>query len=78
MVAVALLDPRPVRRAPPREPCAGHLPPGARAVAGLTGSGCRWPLGEVAEEAFGFCGAPRSGGSYCPAHRRLAYAGCGR
>lgn len=82
MVVIALLDRSPTRllhhaSSLPR-PGRGPLPPGAAAISGLAEASCRWPLGEVAAEDFGFCGAPRSQGSYCTAHRGLAYAGGGR
>ncbi len=60
---------------PPGWTDASILPPGARAVARLTVMGCRWPIGEIDNEGFRFCGHLRERGSYCPAHRRLAYAG---
>ncbi len=55
-----------------------HWPPGAAAVEALTPFGCRWPIGEVADEDFSFCGAVRLRGAYCATHRRLAYGGDAR
>lgn len=82
MVAIPIDDRLHTRLDPPPSllprPGLGPLPPGAAALMGLEEASCRWPLGEVAEEGFGFCGAPRSRGSYCEAHRRAAYAGGGR
>lgn len=82
MVAIALLDNPPsrpiVRPAFLPRPGLGPLPPGAAALVKLEATSCRWPMGEVAEDGFSFCGAPRSRGSYCAAHRRMAYAGAGR
>lgn len=82
MVAIALFDPpssRPgLRAASLLRPGLGPLPPGAAALMKLEEASCRWPVGEVAEEGFGFCGAPRSRGSYCAVHRLAAYAGAGR
>lgn len=82
MVAVAILETPPTRsvRHPPSlpRPGLGPLPPGAAAVMGLADASCRWPVGEVAEEGFGFCGAARCRGAYCADHRRLAYAGIAR
>lgn len=48
------------------------LPPGARAVRDVAADECRWPLGEVAEDAFRFCSDPRGRGSYCPRHAALS------
>ena len=47
----------------------------AAAVAACAPTDCRWPLGEVDDEAFRFCGAPRLRGSYCADHRRLSRQG---
>lgn len=52
-----------------------YLPPGAAATRDLAPQLCRWPVGDVAAEAFRFCLAPCRRGSYCPAHRRLALRG---
>jgi GcrA cell cycle regulator len=39
----------------------------------LTSHGCRWPIGEPDEAAFGFCGRLREGpGSYCAGHAPMA------
>lgn len=59
--------------APP--PLPEVLPPGARAVRDAVANGCRWPLGEVADEAFRFCGQPRVRGSYCGCHAPLSRKG---
>lgn len=81
-MAAVILDTPPTRssRRPLPKPklSLGPLPPGAFAIAALAEASCRWPVGEVAEEGFGFCGAPRFRGSYCPVHRVRAYAGIGR
>ncbi len=55
-----------------------YWPPGTQAVEALTATGCRWPMGEVADEGFRFCGVSRVKRSYCAAHYRLAYGGAGR
>ncbi len=34
---------------------------------------CRWPIGDPKEKDFHFCGAQLIGGSYCDAHRRVAF-----
>lgn len=35
---------------------------------------CRWPIGDVQQPGFGFCGVPSIGGqSYCRHHHGLAY-----
>lgn len=40
----------------------------------LTSRSCRWPIGDVGEPSFRFCGAERKGeGSYCKGHAALAY-----
>ena len=49
-----------------------YMASGARAVALVETLGCRWPVGEVDEPDFHFCGAPRRSGSYCPTHRSLS------
>lgn len=52
-----------------------YTPPGATAVRDLAPRCCHWPIGEVEEDGFAFCGAPSGHRSYCPAHRRLALRG---
>jgi hypothetical protein len=49
-----------------------YLPPGAQAIEATAALGCRWPVGEVDEPDFHFCGAPRRSGSYCPTHLSLS------
>jgi GcrA cell cycle regulator len=39
----------------------------------LTDKTCRWPIGDVHQEGFGFCGTERTHGSYCGYHARIAY-----
>lgn len=56
--------PRPKPPAPPPEHAAVHD------VVDLKFHHCRWPIGDPAEEGFGFCGAPRDENSvYCPGHK---------
>ena len=50
----------------------------AAAVAACSPAACRWPLGEVDDEAFRFCGAPRRRGSYCAAHGEVSRRGGAR
>lgn len=39
----------------------------------LTPNSCRWPVGDPADDTFGFCGAPTCGtDTYCKAHTALA------
>ena len=41
---------------------------------GLTRHGCRWPLGEVGDAAFRYCGTERGADrAYCPTHHVLAH-----
>lgn len=68
----AWVDARPV--APSR--LADVLPPGASAVLTVGAGGCRWPLGEVHEDAFRFCGVPRVRRSCCAVHARLSRLRC--
>ena len=50
-------------------PTTFYLPPAARRILDLRSADCRWPLGEVGDEDFRFCAAPRHGrGSYCAHH----------
>jgi GcrA cell cycle regulator len=42
------------------------------ALADLTLTTCRWPLGDPRDEGFRFCGAACDP-PYCNSHRRLAY-----
>ncbi|MBE7220366.1 MAG: hypothetical protein INR64_18000 [Caulobacteraceae bacterium] len=49
-----------------------YTPPGAEALRDLPARGCHWPLGEVEQEGFTFCGAASGHRTYCPAHQRLA------
>jgi hypothetical protein len=57
-------------RAKPAKPS-----PGSRSVAlaDLTLTTCRWPIGDPSDEGFRFCGASASDPPYCNSHRRLAY-----
>lgn len=48
------------------------MPPGARAIRDVAPGACRWPLGEVGEAGFRFCGAARVKGSYCALHAPLS------
>lgn len=57
------------RRAPRRR----QHPEGMLLVSLIEVAGCRWPVEEMGG-AHLFCGLPITGGSYCPAHRRWAYA----
>lgn len=46
-----------------------------RAVLALRSGQCRFPIGDLADADFHFCGAPqRPGASYCEAHERLTRA----
>ena len=54
---------------PPPAPCA--VVPRLIGILELRRSSCRWPYG-VGEETR-FCGHPASAGSYCLAHRAIAY-----
>ncbi|MDX7952793.1 GcrA family cell cycle regulator [Lichenihabitans sp. Uapishka_5] len=50
-----------------------YLPPGAAALRDLPPRGCHWPIGDVEQDGFRFCGAPnRLGRPYCAAHGQLA------
>lgn len=43
----------------------------------LTPSACKWPIGDVREPGFSFCGAHRDadgGGPYCEHHAAMAYS----
>jgi GcrA cell cycle regulator len=58
------LDPRVVRVAPARP-----------AIDWFGSDECAWPIGYPGEPDFRFCREKREAGmSYCPAHRRRAYA----
>ena len=52
--------------------------PGARAIETLSARSCRWPLGEVDDEDFRFCGQLRTRGSYCAEHAGMSGRGNGR
>ncbi|UXN70924.1 GcrA family cell cycle regulator [Devosia neptuniae] len=43
-------------------------------VASPTRKQCCWPVGEASGSAQMFCGLPRTKGSYCPTHGKMAYA----
>lgn len=48
--------------------------PAACTLGDLTGTRCRWPLGEPGTEAFRYCGVDKPDGCpYCARHARLAY-----
>ena len=45
-----------------------------RTILTLTGSTCRWPIGDPAREEFYFCGgASQVGQPYCPHHAQMAF-----
>jgi GcrA cell cycle regulator len=46
-----------------------------RTLLDLTGTVCRWPIGDPRSAAFAYCGAPitRIGQSYCASHYARAY-----
>ncbi len=57
-------------------PAFPYLPPAASAVAGLGLRACRWPLGEIGDADFAFCGGARlPRGGFCAAHARMAGPG---
>ncbi len=39
----------------------------------LTEFTCKWPIGHPHHADFGFCGAAKGAGPYCPEHMGLAY-----
>jgi GcrA cell cycle regulator len=51
-----------------------EVPQGPRvSIIELNETTCRWPIGEVCSEDFGYCGAlPKAGKIYCPYHQRIA------
>jgi GcrA cell cycle regulator len=51
-------------------PPAGHA---AQAVAELTASACRWPIGDPRAPGFRFCGGHAPHGPYCAHHRHTAH-----
>lgn len=66
---------------PPQPPVNEKAEPGSIALIDLEWHHCRWPIGDVQETGFGFCGAPRELGSsfwYCAKHRRIASRGRAR
>lgn len=68
--------PQPVKRTPPRpykpQPFV-ELEPTAT-IHTLAPRGCKWPIGEPGDDAFGFCGRLREGsGPYCGDHGRIAW-----
>ncbi len=69
---------RPGERLPAPSRLPEVLPPGARAVRDAVPGTCRWPLGEVGDAGFRFCGAARARGSYCALHTPLSRRGRGR
>lgn len=41
---------------------------------GLTGTTCRWPIGDIYDDDFGYCGRDVADGKpYCAAHCKIAY-----
>lgn len=65
----ALMPPR-----PPRAPVPVDAPHTGEVVSimALTNRSCRYPIGNVGDAGFGFCGAHRDDGqAYCGTHRRL-------
>ncbi len=71
-----ILSPPAIAGDRPFVPAFPYLPPAASAVMGLGSRDCRWPLGEIGDADFGFCGGARlPRGSYCAVHARIAGAG---
>jgi GcrA cell cycle regulator len=65
--------PRPVQPMPLPLPGASDLAPTCQ-LQGLTGTTCRWPIGDPREPGFGFCGRPHVPGlPYCEYHARRAF-----
>jgi GcrA cell cycle regulator len=65
-------QPQPIERMfPEPQPAVGR--PGGVTILDLEQGMCRWPIGEVGEESFRFCGdAALDSKSYCNAHFRLS------
>ena len=75
--AVARGDAKSARRRVTARP--RSVPPtasdGRVTIHNLTESCCGWPIGDPREEAFRYCGGPKTTpGPYCDQHRALAYA----
>lgn len=69
------LPERDILKAPAREPERNTI---GDKVAALTGTSCKWPVGNVGEEDFHFCMKAKGGpdeGPYCPEHRAIAGGG---
>ncbi len=52
------------------DPAVGGLAP---SLEKLRPHACHWPIGDPRAADFAFCGRPAGVGSYCCAHRRVAY-----
>ena len=70
---------RPMLRAAPQhiqavEEPLEPMPENPVSVLDLTGSVCKWPIGDPSEANFRFCGRKsRANAPYCEAHARMAY-----
>lgn len=70
--------PEPAPPPPPQpEPEPAHG--GRRTILTLTEHTCKWPIGDVGEKDFHFCGAAKSAGTgpYCEHHAKRAYTPAG-
>lgn len=45
----------------------------AATILTLSGSMCKWPIGDPADPNFAFCGRKASGGPYCAEHAKVAF-----
>jgi GcrA cell cycle regulator len=51
-------------------------PPRLYPIEKIGPQGCQWPIGDLRQEGFHFCGADRAGsGPYCRAHAKIAFNG---
>jgi GcrA cell cycle regulator len=51
-------------------------PPRLYPIEKISPQGCQWPIGDLRQEDFHFCGADRQGsGPYCRAHAKIAFNG---
>ena len=69
---------KPARKTKPRPIIPMLNPPKLHPIEQIGPRGCHWPIGDLRQGDFHFCGADRQGsGPYCANHAKIAFNGAG-